>query len=159
MSNHNEKEIGYSDQEFIEISIMFYSDNEDPTFGIEHLKPELLDYSIDSLEHINDYLLTIKGMPGITKTWNKVILRCGAYIGEVIRRNSKKNTYNWYDYENAKKIGNEKFNQLGFQIGTSAVLYRWDNFFCFPLAKVEKFLESGLEHNIKTFAKEILAKE
>lgn len=150
------KKIDHIDQDFMELSIMFYEDEKDPTFGKEYLNLQMLDYSIGSLDQINVYLSSIMKDPKLEESWNKVVLRCGAYVGEVIRRNYNVHKFHWYEYDNAKKIGNKHFNQLKYAIGTAAVLYREDDFFCFPLAKVEKFLDHGPEHNIKTFVQEIL---
>ena len=156
MSGMKDNELNHQDQEFKELSEIFYSDMANPTFGIEVLKPEVLDYSIDSLDHINEYLIKIRDKSGINKIWNKVILRCGAYVGEVIRRNSLKSEYHWLDYENARKKENKFFNQLDYSIGTAAVLYAESGMFCFPLGKVEKFLEQGPEHNIKIFVQAMI---
>ena len=154
-----DQNIEYKDREYNELSIMFYADREDPTFGVEHLDPELLDYTLDSLDHINEYLSKVREKADIVKDWNKVVLRCGAYVGEVIRHCSTEHTFHWLDYNDALILGKDLLDRYNYSIAPAAVLYRETRWFCFPLAKVEKYLEHGAEHNVKSFAKVILRQE
>jgi hypothetical protein len=147
----------YSDQALNELSATFFTDSQDPTFGLEHLKAERLDYSIESLAEINSYLEVIRSDPNVKEVWNKVVLRCGAYVGEVIRRNSNHREYHWIDYKNALKVDEATFEKFGYVIGTAAVLYSEGPSFCFPLAKVEKYLLNGPEDDVQFFAESILA--
>ena len=86
----------------------------------------------------------------------KLVLRCGAYIGEVIRRNSNGKTYHWVDYKSAVRI-NKSIANFGKNVGTIANLWDSDTGLIFPLAKIQKYLDNGREDSVHFFAKAILA--
>ncbi|MDO8926748.1 MAG: hypothetical protein Q7U94_07560 [Sideroxyarcus sp.] len=135
---------------------LFYDDKETPTFGQQYLDPKKLDLSLSSLGHINDYLDKVRKDENIHKNWNVVVLRAGAYVGEVIRANDKKKVWIWIDYQDAIKI-NPKIETFGKSIATVAVLFDGKDGFLFPLAKVEKYLINGKEDDVQFFAQVILA--
>ena len=140
----------------VEISHLFFQTSDDPTIGADLLAPSALDYSIESLATVDDYLDKVRQHKDITSVWNKVALRCGAYVGEVVRRNCQKRELHWVDYENALKLDNASFRQMGQSIGNSVSLYGGNSWFCFPLAKVDKFLENGREDSVHSFARVII---
>src|SRR6185369_5000559 len=106
---------------------------------------------------INKYLDIIRIDPDIYETWNRTVLRCGAYVGEVIRANRKISKFHWIDYKNALKVNPKSFETYGQVIATAMVLYSEEPFFCFPLGKVEKYLLNGPEDNVQLFAKVIIS--
>lgn len=144
--------IEYSDQALHEVSEMFSQNEQQPTFGIEHLNVVRLDYSIDSLAEVNRYLDLVRLDQNIESVWNQVVLRCGAYVGEVIRKNSTNREWHWLDYQNALKADRKSLEDFGYSIATAAVLYIAPASFCFPLAKVEKYLMNGPEDDVRFFA-------
>jgi len=140
-----------------DLAQMFF---EDPaTFGREHLDRRRLDFSVESLKHINGYLEAIRKDKGVEAQWTRVVLRAGAYIGEVIRRNDKKTQWRWIDYEGARQVDPKVFELFGKRVATAAVLYDGNKGFAFPLAKVEKYLENGAEDNVYLFAVVIMSHE
>src|SRR5262245_59588223 len=142
-----------------DLSQMFY---EDPsTFGRQHLDRRRLDFSVESLKHVNDYLEAIRKdkdveKPGVTRA--RVVLRAGAYVGEVIRKNDKKVQWRWIDYEGARQVQPKLFESFGKTIATAAVLYNGRGM-AFPLAKVEKYLTNGAEDDVHFFAVVIMSHE
>lgn len=144
------------DDAFSDLSIMFHSFPENPTYHSDFLNPDLLNYSIESLDHVDDYLDKIRTQKEVEEEWNKTVLRAGAYVGEVIRRSDKKERWHWVDYETAKKIDPDGWRDFEKSIVTCAVLYQGGKSFCFPLGKVFKFLENGREDSVKLFAKVII---
>ena len=84
-------------------------------------------------------------------------MRYGAYVGEVIKRNSKKK-HLWVEHKEAAK-----FSKMvkGFEesISTVGILWRDNEVMCFPLGKVCKFIENGSEDSVYFFSKVILNKE
>lgn len=128
------------DVELNELSQILVEDVEDPIFN--NLNRSLLDYSIESLQEIENYLEMIKKSDELENNYNKVVLRVGAYVGEVVKRLAKKE-YHWVDYDNAIKL-NKEIKKYGKQISLVAVLYSKDNGqFLFPISKVSKFIENG----------------
>lgn len=134
----------------------FIHDSEKPILGSQHLISNKLDFSMNSLDHVNDYLDIIRKDSAIEENWNVVVLRAGAYVGEVIKSNDRKNSWIWIDADQAAKI-NPKFEVFGKSIGNVALLYDRKEGCIFPLAKVEKFLTNGREDDVQFFAQVILS--
>ncbi len=139
-----------------DLAHLFYDDQEAPTFGQKYLDSKVLDFSVVSLSHINAYLDKVKKDDGIKANWSAVVLRAGAYVGEVIRLNDKKTTWMWINYDDAVKI-DAGIEAYGKSIATAAVLYDGKKGFLFPLAKVEKYLINGKEDNVQFFAQAVMA--
>jgi len=89
--------------------------------------------------------------------YNKLVLRCGAYVGEVILRNAEGKTYHWVDYQGAVRI-NQSIADFGESLGAAAVLWDSATGLTFPLGKVQKFLDNGREDSVHFFARAMLAK-
>src|SRR5262249_34835785 len=138
-----------------DLAHIFYED--DTTFGREHLDRRRLDFSVESLKHVNEYLEAIRKDKEVEKDWTRTVLRAGAYVGEVIRRNDKKVQWRWIDNEGAKQVEPKLFESFGRTVATAAVLYDGKKGFVFPLAKVEKYLNNGSEDDVYFFAKVIMS--
>src|SRR5580700_8242499 len=91
-------------QALSELSQLFFNYPEKPTFGHQFLDPKQLDFSVDSLKHVDDYLEAVRKAKGIDSNLNVVVLRTGAYVGEVIRRNSPQKHWSWLDFETAESV-------------------------------------------------------
>jgi hypothetical protein len=88
----------------------------------------------------------------------KLVLRCGAYVGEVIRRQAPTGTpWHWLTYDDAVRL-DARLGSLGQSLGTAAVLWDGRAGFCFPLARVGKYLENGAEDSVWVFAHAIIAR-
>jgi len=138
-----------------DLAQMFFEDQ--ATFGREHLDRRRLDFSVESLRHINEYLEVIRKDRAVEKEWTRVVLCAGAYVGEVIRRNDKNVQWRWLDYEGARQVDPNLFRFLGRSVGTAAVLYD-GNAMAFPLGKVQKYLNNGAEDDVYVFAKVIMSR-
>ena len=140
-----------------DLAQMFFE--HEATFGREHLDRRKLDFSVESLKHVNDYLDAIRKDKDVEKHWLRVVLRAGAYVGEVIRKNDKKVQWQWIDYEGGKQVEPKLFESFGRTVATAAVLYDGNKGFVFPLAKVEKYLNNGAEDDVHLFARVIISSE
>ncbi|WP_121975670.1 hypothetical protein [Acinetobacter stercoris] len=137
-----------------DLAHMFYSEKKDPVYKFNTLNPKKLDYSIESLKLIDTYLSNVRmnDLNLISDNLKfKTILRTGAYVGETIRKNDKKRTWYWVDYETAKEINPKLFKNLEYSIAIAAVLTDGENFI-FPLNKVVKFLQNGEEDSVFFYA-------
>jgi hypothetical protein len=142
------------DEEFSDLSRMLSQETENPTYRHELLDYKRLDYSVESLKHIDKYLEALHSTPPQQEELVCAVLRCGAYVGEVIRRNSH-NKWRWTAFEEAAK--HSAFaKDLGYSLGTVGILWREGPNMCFPLAKICKFIENGNEDSVYSFAKVIL---
>lgn len=138
-----------------DLARMFFEDS--ATFRREHLDPRKLDFSVESLKHVNEYLEVVRKDKDVETQWNRIVLRAGAYVGEVIRRNDDKVQWRWTDYEGAKQVEPKMFQSFGKSVATIAVLYDGKKGFVFPLGKVEKYLNNGVEDDVYFFAKAIIS--
>ncbi len=132
---------------------------DDPTPGTELLKPSRLDFTVKSLGFVDDYLarMRTRRLDEDSDDYFKLVLRCGAYVGEVIRRNARGKTYHWLDWKGALRI-NKSIADFGENLGGAAVLWDSAEGLTFPLAKVQKFLDNGREDSVQFFAQVIIAK-
>lgn len=147
-----------SNEELQDLSYMLFDFPEDPTYGVENLDSSKLDFSIESLVYINEYLDTVRDMELSDQDYFIVCLRAGAYVGEVIRKNDTKQTWQWLSYDQALEVDQEFIEQLGESIGTIAVIYSSEGTLAFPLAKIQKYLENGSEDDVQFFAQAMMAK-
>ncbi len=129
-------------------------DNEMPFSNL--IKYGKLNFSVDSLNYVDDYLDKVRKNK---KKLNhdqlkKVVIRCGTYLGEVVRKaNPKKFKWITFDqaYKLSKKDGRKYLDYLGKDLTSCFILYDSKNF-NFPLAKPFKFLENGREDSLIGFA-------
>lgn len=144
------------DQALSELSQMFSMDLvEDSTPGRELLDASRLDYSVESLGLVDDYLDEMRKRKLEDQAYMKVVLRCGAYVGEVIRRYIPEKEYHWLDYKGALKVS-KIVKDFGEGLGTAAVLWDGADGLTFPLGKIMKFLENGREDSVKFLAKVLI---
>ena len=141
-----------------DLSRMFFEDRTNPTFGIRYLNPQKLDFSVESLKHVDEYLETIRKDKEVEKEWNRVVLRAGAYVGEVVRRNDKKTLWQWVDLDTAKSLDSQFFGSMPKVVASAAMLYDSKSGFAFPLAKIEKYLENGSEDSVYFFDQVMLSR-
>ena len=145
--------------EMVGLAEMFFDNPDSPTYQVEFLEKSKLDYSLKSLDHLTSFLDTVhenrNSIP--EKKMNPLILRTGAYLGEVIRRNAKSREFSWVTYERAVKI-DPTMESIGESISTVAILYNLKNhFFFFPLGKILKYIHFGASEDIKGFVKNTLS--
>ncbi len=147
----------FIDKEYSELSLMLIQDDENPVYMREIIDPVKLDYSLDSLKHIDECLEIIRNNPPDGNEFLRLVLRYGAYVGEVIKRNSKKK-HHWVEHEEAAKFS-KIVKGFAESISTAGILWRDNEVMCFPLGKVCKFIENGSEDSVYFFSKVILNKE
>jgi hypothetical protein len=159
MSLHSRKP-KTSDQELAELALMFKSPEvvtDIPTPGIELLDTARLDFTVESLELVDDYLEKMRVKTLDDEAAFRLVLRCGAYVGEVILRNATDKTYHWLDYKEALEV-TKMLADFGESLGTVAVLWDSNTGLSFPMGKVVKFLENGREDSVHFFARAKLQK-
>lgn len=140
------------------IGILLAKHPEDNILGT-YLQIDKLDFSLESLKFVDRYLEKIKEKKKklTEEETKKLILRCGTYLGEVIRKCSQKR-FIWISYETAVKLQKD-ISKLERSLLTHILLYDLEGEnFAFPLNKVYKFLEHGKSENLWSFAMVILEK-
>lgn len=130
-----------------------------PTPFKQYLKQDELDYSLESLKIVDDYLEQVRRRKKELKEqeYDKVILRCGAYCGEVMRRLPAGKNCQWITEEEATKK-DPSIQNFAQPVLTTFILYDYERkSFTFPMAKAAKFLESGPGDSLYFYAKAIIA--
>lgn len=94
------------DEALADLAEMFLSNPDDPTPGGESLERARFDYAIESLRAVDDHLEAMRARGGLEgEAMMKFVLRCGAYVGEVIRRHSPTGTaWHWVTYADAVRL-------------------------------------------------------
>lgn len=128
-----------------------------PTPLKEFLDPQRLDYSLESLKLVDTYLDKIrKNKKLLTEDQLiKVIVRCGSYCGEVVRKLSKNDLY-WIDYDTAISV-DSRVKSFEKSVYTYYILFSEPNNFSFPLTKVGKYLDNGPEDSLYFLAVMLLS--
>lgn len=145
----------FSNEALADLSRMLWEEELNPTYKKNLLSTENLDFSVDSLKSIDEYLEMVHAEQPCDEELLKIGLRVGAYVGEVIRKNSSV-SYNWLDFDEAAKI-NKLVVELELHLATSAVLWSEPDNVMFPIAKVLKFVENGNEDSVYYFVKVVLS--
>ena len=135
--------------------------NDDIAFP-EELNRDQLTFSVKSLKHVDDYLTYLfENRPErMGRDWVNTILWGGAYVGEIIRRNSVR-PYNWVDFDDWIREYPEQVKILGDRrdLQVCAFLTPGKGAFTLPLNKVHKFIENGQEDSVQFYAEcEVRAK-
>ena len=120
-----------------------------------YLSRHLLDGSIDSLHHVDKYLVHIHQNRARLSDddWNLTVLRAGAYVGEVMRHAAPAGTFRWVDYEEYIPEHPDMQAMLPERTpATCAFLVSNSDQMCMPLNKIARFIEEGTEHSVHYFA-------
>jgi len=134
---------------------MLCHDLENPTYLSELLDPGQLDFSVASLKHLDEYLDALHASPPKHQDqFARVVRRCGAYVGEVIRKNSPKEMH-WVSFKEAARRS-PYAKEFGYSAATAGILWGDPKNMCFPLAKICKFIENGREDSVYSFARVIV---
>jgi len=145
------------DRALAELAQMFLSNPKEPTPGSELLDLTRFDFTVSSLVALDEHLEIMRNHELKRDAMIRFVLRSGAYAGEVIRRHSRsERAWHWIDYKSATEL-NQEIVALGLTLGTTAILWNGATKFCFPVAKVGKYLENGSEDSLNMFAEVMIA--
>ena len=122
------------------------------TQHLRHLKVKNIDFSIESLDAVNQYLDKVRKKKMSEEERRLVCLRAGAYLGEVIRKNDQESLWNWYRYDDAMASNLGNIKQYADIMPTTLVLYSKEMGLLFPMAKVEKYMRRGKTENLRSYA-------
>ena len=139
-----------------ELAHQFVVDNGPAIFGALYLDRKKLDYGCDSLRHVDSFLAQVRQSHGMEEAWADVVLRVGAYVGEVIRRNSTHHAWYWIDFDSAKALDPTACADLGGDVGVSAILFSGSREFALPLLQVDRRLRRTCENDLLSFAESMM---
>jgi hypothetical protein len=113
-----------------------------------------LDFSLKSLKVLDAYVEYLHENADRIRddAWSKTVLWGGAYLGEVIRRNAKRE-YDWIDYDEYMPR-NPKLRKMipERNVATCAFLCCGDDVMTMPLNKIARFIGEGPENNTHYYA-------
>jgi len=145
------------DKPLSDLAQMFLSFPQDPTPGSEALETSRLDFSVNSLAVVDQHLEVMRKRKLEDTMFTKFVLRCGAYVGEVIRRHVPMMSWHWLKHEDAARL-DESVAKFEKGLSTAAILWDGKKGFWFPLGKVIKYLENGEEDSVKFFAEVVISR-
>ena len=121
----------------------------------EHLDRSKLDYSVESLKVVDEYLTYLhhNHSEEMGREWVKAVLWGGAYVGEVIRRHAPRE-YNWVDFDEFISAYPDTVQLLGDQkqLGVCALLTPGGGGFTLPINKMLRFIHDGPEDSVWFYA-------
>ncbi len=141
----------YNNEANEDLSVMLYDEPENPVVNSCFFKDKKMDYSIESVQELDNYLESVRGTPLDGREIVKIVLRSGSYIGEVIRSKSACKI-NWLEYDEAIKISSYLQGEKK-SLGCVHMLHSEIETFIFPMAKVLKRLENGEQDSVVSFVK------
>lgn len=140
-----------SDEANRDLAEMLSECPENPVAKSDFFHRQSMDYSVHSLQIVDQYLEHLRTDPPEDEELVKVALHAGSYVGEVIRRNSRID-YHWLAFSEAAKLS-DAVRAMGMGLSTAAILWSTPDCFVFPVAKVVKRLGNGPEDSVEAFAK------
>ena len=137
------------------IANLLHSKNkEDLLYKSTSLDSEALDYSIESLRILNKYLDKVRRSKIPGGDIDRICLRLGAYLGEVVRIAADNPKLKWIRYETGAKK-DKSIKSLGKDISTCLMLNYQDQYY-FPIGRIYKYLKTGKENNLEAYARVVL---
>jgi hypothetical protein len=126
-----------------------------PIYRAHLLNTAALDYSVNSLRHVDGYLELLRRAPLPPDQILRVIIRCGAYAGEVIRRACPPSSCNWISYEDAARL-DSRFGKRPLGPENFVSLYHTNGTVAWPFGKVWKRLGLGEQESVQAFAELVI---
>ena len=129
-------------------------DDAKPICFPSQLRRNALDLSLASLKHVDEYLSYLHRRKNelIPAEWNSTVLYGGAYVGEVIRHETK-NHYRWIDYNDYMPRHPELRALIPERTTTScAFIVDANDKMSLPLNKIARFIAEGEEDSVHYFA-------
>jgi hypothetical protein len=137
---------------------LMYRDVSDDPWDRENLTKRNLGFSIDSVRYIDRYttrlMSTDLGDKLLREHFDIFVARIGAYIGEVIKENTRQD-FDWYEFESVAAY-TYKLDGVYKSIETESLLYSKDrDTVLFPMLGVSQFLKGNSPYpNFLTFVEE-----
>jgi hypothetical protein len=142
------------------IAKLMYQDVSDDSWDKENLTKRNLDFTIESVRYIDMYtkrlMNTEFGTELLNKHFDNLVLRIGAYIGEVIKNNINQDFY-WYESDSVQNYS-PKLGGVYSNTEKQSVLYsKKMDLVILPLNVVFQFLKGNSPYsNFLTYVEETI---
>jgi len=140
---------------------LLYEDVSKDDWDKENLTKRNLDFTLESIKYIDLYinrlLNTEMGTELLNKHFDNFVVRIGAYIGEVIRRNSKQNFY-WYKFDSVYNFSSKlKGVDINNKHQHSLLYSKKKDRVILPMYVISQFLEGNSTYpNILIYVEEMI---
>ncbi|MFT9597071.1 hypothetical protein [Mesobacillus sp.] len=142
------------------IAKLMYQDVFNDSWDKENLTKRNLDFTIESVRYIDMYTKRLMGTEFgtelLSKHFDNLVLRIGAYVGEVIKSNVNQD-YHWYKSDSVENYS-PNLNELHSVNKTQSVLYsKKKDKVILPLSIVSKLLKGNCQYsNLLTYVEEMI---
>ncbi|UYZ21174.1 hypothetical protein [Mesobacillus jeotgali] len=142
------------------IAKLMYQDVSNDSWDKENLTKRNLDFTIESVRYIDMYTKRLMGTEFgtelLSKHFDVLVLRIGAYVGEVIKSNINQDYY-WYKSDSVENYS-PNLNELHSVNKTQSVLYsKKKDIVILPLSKVSKLLKGNCQYSsLLTYVEEMI---
>lgn len=142
------------------IARLMYQDVSNDSWDKENLTKRNLDFTIESVRFIDMYTKRLMdtefGTELLTKHFDTLVLRIGAYVGEVIKSNAKQD-FNWYKSDSVQNYSPD-LNELHSAPKTQSVLYsKKKDKVILPLNVVSQLLKGNCPYSdLLTYVEEMI---
>ncbi|MFJ8243860.1 hypothetical protein [Peribacillus asahii] len=139
---------------------LMYQDVSDDSWDKENLTKRNLDFTIESVRYIDMYtkrlMNTEFGTELLNKHFDNLVIRIGAYIGEVIKNNIRQDFY-WYESDSVYNYSPNFVGEYN-NTKTQSVLYsKKRDIVILPLNVVSQFLKGDSPYNnFLTYVEEMI---
>ena len=99
-----------------DLARMFVRNPDDPTPGHELLDASKFDFTLESLGAADQHIEFMRNRSLQGEELTTFVLRCGAYVGEVLRQHATKKEWHWVAYEQAARL-DSKIASFGQGLG------------------------------------------
>jgi hypothetical protein len=139
---------------------LLYEDVSKDVWDKENLTKRNLDFKVESIQYIDLYvnwlLNTEMGSELLNKHFDNFVVRIGAYIGEVIRSNSKQNFY-WYKFDSVYNFSS-KLKGVDINNKQHSLLYsKKKDRVILPMSVISQLLEGNSTYpNLLIYVEEMI---
>ncbi|WP_256941180.1 hypothetical protein [Bacillus sp. EAC] len=139
---------------------LMYQDVSADVWDKENLTKSNLDFSIESIRYIDLYstrlMNTETGTELLNEHFDSLVVRIGAYIGEVIKKNIKQDFY-WYEYDSVYNYSSKLDGVHRSNKPTSLLYSKKREIVILPIYEVSQFLEGNSTYpNLKSYVEEMI---
>lgn len=144
------------------MATLMYRDVSEDVWDKENLTKRNLNFSIESIRFIDLYVKrlmdTEKGIELLNKHFDNLVVRLGAYIGEVIKNNINKDFF-WYEFDSVY-VYSSALDEIHRSEKPYSLLYsKKRDIVILPLLEVSKLLEGNSSYpNFLAYVEEMIKK-
>lgn len=136
------------------IARLMYQDVSEDPWDRENLTKNNLNFTMESLSYIDQYANNLMGTELLNKYFDNMVNRIGAYIGEVIKNNIKRD-FHWYEFQSIYNFSSKLDHFDGNIKGQSLLYSKKSDTVILPLFEVSQYLQGKSSYpDLTTYVEE-----